>query len=106
MKTIVLSGPITNVPDFKARFYTVAVQLRQAGWFVFNPAELPADMTEHQYMDICLAYVRSFDAVFMLSGAHQSVGSQVEVGLAIKCGKAVYQWEQFGELIADAVGVG
>lgn len=105
MPSIVLSGPITNVPDFKARFYTLAAQLRQAGWTVFNPAELPDGMTEHQYMDICLAYIRSFDAVFMMSGWEKSTGATVEHGLAKKCEKHIYYWMDLQELLAAKVAV-
>lgn len=103
MPSIVLSGPISNTPDFKLRFDTLAAQLRHAGWVVFNPAELPAGMTEHQYMDICLAYVRSFDAIFMLSGWDQSTGAVVEHGLAKKCEKHVYYWMDLPELLAAKV---
>lgn len=90
MPIIYLAGPITGIPNYKDRFHAVASALRQCGWQVMNPAELPSGMSEKAYMDIGLAMVRSADAIMMLDGWNASVGAQCELSLAIKCQSLVY----------------
>lgn len=84
-----IAGPITDVPDYQARFAAATVAARDAGWQPINPAALPEGMTEAAYMDICCAFVRNYDAVLMLPGWSDSVGANIEHDLAFKCGKRI-----------------
>jgi nucleoside 2-deoxyribosyltransferase len=87
MPVAYIAGPITGRENFAKPFNDAASKLRQSGWQVLNPAELPPGMTEPAYMDICLAMVRHCDAILMLPGWEDSDGATCERALAIKCGK-------------------
>lgn len=87
MRVIYIAGPISSVPDHAKPFNEAAAKLRQLGWQVLNPVELPKGWSEHAYMDVCLAYVRHCDAVLMLPGWEDSDGATCERALAIKCAK-------------------
>jgi hypothetical protein len=43
-----------------------------------NPAMLPAGLEHAEYMDICLAMIRSADTIYLLHGWEQSEGAQAE----------------------------
>lgn len=47
---------------------------------------LPNGLTQAEYMDICLAMVRSVDAVYLLKGWEGSAGARAEYALAEKLG--------------------
>jgi nucleoside 2-deoxyribosyltransferase len=87
MPVIYIAGPITGIPDHAKAFNEAAAKLRQFGYQVLNPVELPAGMTEAAYMDICLAMVRHCDAIVMLPGWEGSTGAVCERALATKMGK-------------------
>lgn len=91
MKTIYIAGPISGIPGCFARpFNETAEKLRQKGWQVLNPVDLPKGWSESAYMDVCLAYVRNCNAVLMLDGWENSTGATCERALAIKCCKDVF----------------
>lgn len=90
MSVIYIAGPITGVANFAKLFNDAADKLRQLGYQVLNPVELPSGWPEPAYMDVCLAYVRNCDAVLMLSGWEDSHGATCERALAIKCCKKVF----------------
>lgn len=90
IKKIYVAGPITGIPNGNsAAFHLADVKLSNKGFSVLNPALLPAGLEEHEYMDICMAMVRSCDAVYMLEGWEDSLGAQAEYHLAKKLEKVI-----------------
>ncbi|MEJ8918077.1 DUF4406 domain-containing protein [Escherichia coli] len=59
------------------------------GHIVLNPAVLPGGLCQSEYMDICLAMVRSADAIYLLKGWDVSAGARAEHALAEKLGLTV-----------------
>lgn len=100
MKSIYIAGPITNDPDYEAKFDEAARQLAWKNWIPLNPAILPKGLNSEAYMPICLAMVNAADAIVLLNGHENSAGACIEKLFAIYQGKPVY----FG--IADVPGGG
>ncbi|MFV0576080.1 MAG: DUF4406 domain-containing protein [Vibrio sp.] len=91
VKKIYIAGPMGGLPDENRKtFHTADVLFSNMGYSVLNPALLPDGLEQHEYMDICLAMVRSCDSVFMLPGWEDSLGAQAEYHLAKKLGKYVF----------------
>lgn len=66
---IYIAGPMTGYPDYnRAAFNAKASELMSEGHIVLNPAVLPGGLCQSEYMDICLAMVRSADAIYLLKG--------------------------------------
>lgn len=59
----------------RAAFNAKASELMSEGHIVLNPAVLPGGLCQSEYMDICLAMVRSADAIYLLKGWEASAGS-------------------------------
>lgn len=92
-----IAGPMTGHPKLnRPAFLDAATQLRKSlGRVVLNPATLPDGLTQAEYMDICLAMIRSADAVFLLQGWENSEGAVAEYHYAKKIGKIIeYQGAQ------------
>ncbi|ENB2659716.1 TPA: DUF4406 domain-containing protein [Escherichia coli] len=84
---IYIAGPMTGYPDYnRTAFFSKAKELMEVGHIVMNPALLPAGLCQSEYMDICLAMVRSANAVYLLKGWEESVGARAEHELAKKLG--------------------
>lgn len=65
---IYIAGPMTGYPDYnRAAFNAKASELMSEGHIVLNPAVLPGGLCQSEYMDICLAMVRSADAIYLLN---------------------------------------
>ncbi|MDO9584754.1 MAG: DUF4406 domain-containing protein [Desulfomicrobium sp.] len=92
-----IAGPMTGIVKLnRPAFRAMAIQLKQnLGRVVLNPATLPCGLTQAEYMDICLAMIRSADTVFLLQGWEQSEGAVAEYHYAKKIGKIIeYQGAQ------------
>lgn len=84
---IYIAGPMTGLPDFNhPAFFSAALKIAANGHRVLNPAFLTEGLTQHQYMDICQAMVRSADAIFLLNGWENSPGALAELYQARKLG--------------------
>ncbi|RTP91512.1 DUF4406 domain-containing protein [Enterobacter asburiae] len=84
---IYIAGPITGILDFNLpAFFRAAGSIAASGHQVLNPATLPKGLTQHQYMDICQAMVRSAYAIFLLNGWEASCGALAELYQARKLG--------------------
>ncbi len=71
---IYIAGPMTGYPDYnRTAFFSKAKELMEVGHIVLNPALLPAGLCESEYMDICLAMVRSANAVYLLKGGRNQL---------------------------------
>lgn len=92
-----IAGPMTGIDKLnRPAFQAAAEQLhRDLGRVVINPATLPDGLTQAEYMDICLAMIRSADTVYLLRGWEQSEGAMAEYHYAKKIGKQLeYQGAQ------------
>ena len=94
---IYISGPITGLPQAKARanFAAAADQIRRKGHEPVNPCltqELldPKTTSWSQYMEVCLALLRVCDALVFLPGAARSKGSNLEAFEARNHNKKVF----------------
>lgn len=87
MSVVYIAGPITGHENGNREAFFGAEQLlKQQGYIVLNPHCLPAGLTEFQYMDVCLAMLRSSDAIYLLDGWEASSGAIAERALAKKLG--------------------
>lgn len=90
---IYIAGPMSGYEDFnRPAFKEMALKLSLLdGWTVLNPGVLPSGLTQHQYMDICLAMLRSADAIYLLKDWELSPGARAEYALAEKLGLTILQ---------------
>lgn len=89
---IYICGPMTGIKEFnRPAFNLEAALLEQGGDVVLNPAVLPSGLSQFQHMDICLAMLRSAEAIFPLKGWELSSGAQAEMALAHKLGLKIIE---------------
>lgn len=83
---IYISGPITNVPDYKEKFSKAEQKLKEMHpeADIINPtvlSDLP--LTYDEYMDLDLRLLDMCGAVYMLHGWEKSKGACIEYGYAL-----------------------
>lgn len=78
MKTIYISGSITNEPKYKELFKKAHDELEARGYKVVNPSCLHESMTYKQYIDITLEMLKSCDVIYMLKNWEYSKGAVFE----------------------------
>ena len=89
-KVVFLSGPMSGLPDFnRTAFNSEAQRLRDAGYVVWNPAELPSGLPWGFYMVINIAvlilgvaFVRPIEVVAQLAQWDKSPGAKIEKAVA------------------------
>ncbi|MGT3827036.1 DUF4406 domain-containing protein [Enterobacter kobei] len=87
---VYIAGPMTGLPDYnRDAFFRAEAELIHHGHTVLNPAVLSDRLTQHQYMDICLAMLRSADSIYLLRGWEQSRGAKAEKAMAEKLGMVI-----------------
>lgn len=93
---VYIAGKMSNLPDLgRAKFAEAAKELREYGFSVLNPAELPDGMPVIRYMPICLAMVDAADTVYALNNWKDSNGARIEINYARYQGKnLVFQEEE------------
>lgn len=100
-KIVYIAGKINGDPNFVEKFKEVEVQLKEQGYIVLNPADLPGGMEYEEYMTICFAMVDTADILCMLPDYKDSPGALREFRRGKDRNKAVVASETFiqGELI-------
>ena len=81
---IYISGPISDDPDYFAKFAAVEDYLTQRGCPVLNPARMfdgiaKAGAGYGQIMNLCLALVRQADCIALLPDWKHSPGANAEL---------------------------
>jgi len=89
-----LAGPMRGYPEMNTPLFNrAAKRLRDQGYTVFNPAEVN---DEHLSFEECMtvdldAVVNQCNAIAILPGWRDSIGSNGEVFTAFLCGKDVFE---------------
>ena len=93
---IFISGKMRGLPDLgKHNFDIAEANLRQRGYIVLNPADLPTGMQPERYLPICIAMLQAADSVYMLDGWQDSKGACAEHSYALCQGKQIiYQKDE------------
>ena len=91
---IYISGKMRGLPDKgKSHFAAAERSLRDRGYIVLNPSQLPDGMPDDTYMPICLAMLEAADSIYMLCGWEDSVGATSELAYA-KCQNKTILYER------------
>lgn len=104
MSIVYLSGPISlggKIGDqqqvkFVAVFTREAARLRQWGYEVINPCELPTEHSWEAYMRHGMRAVANCDMIGVLPRWVESRGAMLEVFVATQLGIPVYPVEEIG----------
>lgn len=86
---IYIAGRISGYDKFKEHFRDAEKKLKDEGYTVLNPAELPSGLTQEEYMRICIPMLHIADAIYMLYGWETSVGANIEYQLAKQAKKKI-----------------
>ena len=80
-----LSGGVTNVPDYQAKFEKASDEVRSLGFIPVNPDLLSRALlnegvpdTREFWLDIDFAVLKKCDAVYFLTNWQESEGSRKE----------------------------
>ena len=97
LKVAYIAGPIAGVKDYKTSFTIAEAKLWAEGYKILNPAKLPADLSDSQYLPICISMVEQADCVFLLKGWEHSLGAVAEATYAARQGKHIYEIRDDGD---------
>ena len=92
-QTVYICGKMSDVEDYnRPAFNRAAYELRDAGFAVFNPAEVSGADTWRwsDYMRVSLRGMLECDALYVLDGYDTSQGANIEIRLARELGMPVY----------------
>ena len=90
---IYISGPITNVIDYKEKFARAEQNLKAKypDAEIINPTVLDKlPLTYDEYMELDLRLLGMCEWIYMLEGWEDSKGANREYGYALAKGKAIY----------------
>lgn len=90
-KKVYLSGPITNVKNYKGLFIFANYLVRMCDASqVFNPAsQIPDSLGYEEAMKRCVRTLTDYDAIVMFPDWNVSQGSKIEHEVAKACGMDV-----------------
>ena len=90
---IYIAGPMTGMPELNhPEFFRVEEVLKENGHIPINPARNPHGLEQHHYMDICMALLRSSEAILLLKGWGNSKGAMAEYHYAEAIGLYVMDY--------------
>lgn len=104
---VYLAGPMRNIEDNNfAAFQSASEDLRGRGYIVWSPHEQFElyDPTQHgpnelrHYMRVDLPAVLNADAIVVLPGWNNSVGTRLEMRVARDCGIPILAYPDLDEL--------
>ena len=90
---IYISGPITNVLDYKEKFARAEQNLKAKypDAEIINPTVLDKlPLTYDEYMELDLRLLGMCEGIYMMEGWEDSKGANREYGYALAKGKAIY----------------
>ena len=91
-KRVYLSGPITNVKNYKGLFMFAEELVGWEAEQIYNPAsQTPSSSSWEQAMHRCLSEITNYDTVVMLPGWNVSRGARLERDVALACGMRVLE---------------
>lgn len=91
-KRVYLSGPITNVKNYKGLFMFAEELVGWEAEQIYNPAsQIPSSSSWEQAMHRCLSEITNYDTVVMLPGWNISRGARLERDVALACGMRVLE---------------
>ena len=93
---VFVSGQITGDDSYKEKFRAACDCLRSQGYIPLTTTDLPAGLTEEDYMRISLAELEAADTIYMLKDWQDSLGAAIEYAMAVKVGKKIME-EEFCE---------
>ena len=98
MKRIYISGGMTGVENYKAKFIAAEEYLEAHGFTTCNPVYngmVAKNATHEEYMHMCLAQMDICDAIYLLDRWEQSPGAREEMEYAMTKGfKILYENEK------------
>lgn len=90
---IYISGPITNVIDYKEKFARAEqnLKVKYPDAEIINPTVLDKfPLTYDEYMELDLRLLGMCEGIYMMEGWEDSKGANREYGYALAKGKAIY----------------
>ena len=90
---IYISGPITNVLDYKEKFARAEqnLKVKYPDAEIINPTVLDKlPLTYDEYMELDLRLLGMCEGIYMLKGWEDSKGANREYGYALAKGKTFY----------------
>lgn len=100
---VYIAGAMTGKFDYKKCFIGAEKRLKELGHIVVNPAYLPEGLED--YFEINKAMIDQCDAIYVLRGYKNSVGTKKEIeyckskGWSREAGNIIYEDE---DLVSDA----
>ena len=90
---VYISGGITGVDGYMAKFQAVQDRLEKLGYDVINPAKIlsnmPLSTSYTEYMKLCMAFIDQCDEVYMMPEWENSKGATFEKHYAEIIGKYI-----------------
>lgn len=85
---VFISGPMTDIPDYKERFEKAEKKLKSAGYTVLNPAKFNEGLDykalgKERILSHDIHLLSTADAIYMLDGWENAIGCNREYGFAI-----------------------
>ena len=89
---IYIAGPMTGLPDYnRAAFYLASDNLKEQGHSPKHTAWMVDGLDRTDYMRNSIQLMLTCEAIYLLSGWENSLGSKVEKSIADVCGLQIIE---------------